>query len=118
MARRVSFSREHVGLSEIAEHHLDLESSLRLYFSDLSPKFAVRFLGYAPSEVVEELTDRLNENDLSSSLVTLSSIEAAFRIDYLQRCYRRGKDSLSRRFREIYKTKGYQARLDDDILQT
>jgi hypothetical protein len=118
MARRVSFSNEHLGLPEIAEHHADLESSLRLYFSKISPTFEARFLGYSATETVDELAERINEIDLSSSLAVLASLEAAFRIDYLQRCYRRGKDIVSRIFRDIYKEKESQARLDEDIFQT
>jgi hypothetical protein len=42
-------------------------------------------------------------------------VEAAFRIDYLQRCYRRGKDPVSRAFRNIYKVKQKRASLEDEI---
>jgi hypothetical protein len=105
-------------LPEIAGHHVDLESSLRLYFSNLSPTFGFRFIGYSAAEVLEELGERINENDLSSSLAVPASLEAAFRIDYLQRCYRRGKDDVSRIFREIYKVKETRAQLDEDIFQT
>jgi hypothetical protein len=118
MVKRVSFSNEHQELPEIAAHHVDLESSLRLYFSDLSPTFGARFLGKPRAEVVDELGERIGEIDLSSTLSVLASLEAAFRIDYLQRCYLRGKDTVSRIFREIYKEKGAQAQLDGDIVET
>jgi hypothetical protein len=55
VAKRVSFSGEHLGLPEIAAHHLDLESSLTLYFSVGSPSYPVRFVGYAAGEVTGEL---------------------------------------------------------------
>jgi uncharacterized protein YutE (UPF0331/DUF86 family) len=118
MARRVSFSNEHRGLPEIVDHHVDLDLSLRLYFSKISPTFDTRFLGYSTADVAKELAERINEIDLSSSLAVLASLEAVFRIDYLQRCYRRGRDTVSRIFREIYKEKESQARLDEDIFQT
>jgi hypothetical protein len=105
MAKRVSLSGEHLGLPEIAAHHLDLESSLGLYFSAGSPSYPVRFAGYAATKVTHELRERLKEVDLTSSLTVLASVEAAFRIDYLQRCYRREKDPISRAFRDIYKVK-------------
>jgi hypothetical protein len=115
MADRVSFSGEHVGLPGIAAHHQDLESSLTLYFSAGSPSYMVRFVGYAFAEVTDELAERLDEADLTSSLTVLASVEAAFRIDYLQRCYRREKDPVSRAFRNIYKVKQKRASLEDEI---
>jgi hypothetical protein len=117
MTDRVSFSGDHLGLAEIAEHHKDLESSLVLYFSPHSPRYEDRFRSYAANEVSDELADRLDEADLTSSLTVLASIEAAFRIDYLQRCYGREKDPLSRAFRGIYKTRRQHAPLEEEILE-
>jgi hypothetical protein len=115
MAKRVGFSGAHLDLDQIAAHHQDLGSSLALYFSSGSPTYAIRFIGYAPSEVSEELGARLDETDLTSSLTVLGSVEAAFRIDYLQRCYRRGRDPISRAFRKIYQAKQARASLEDEI---
>jgi hypothetical protein len=98
MADRVSLSGRQLGLLEIAAHHQDLQLSLTLYFSEFSPAFPVRFEGYLKAEVIDELGERLEETDLSSSLLILASVEAAFRIDYLQRCYRRDKSPISRHF--------------------
>jgi len=91
MASRVSFSGEHLGFSEIAGHHRDLESSLTLYFSTASPNYLVRFATYAAREVIDDLRKRLNEADLTSSLTALASVEAAFRIDYLAALLPAGK---------------------------
>lgn len=117
---RVSFSGLHVEPAEIAVHHNDLGASLRLYYSAASPTFTVRFAGYSNAEVVEELGDRVSQAELTSSLavLVLASLEAAFRIDYLQRCYRRGKDPVSRAFRRIYGEKHQWASLDEDIFGT
>jgi hypothetical protein len=117
MAKRVSFSGEHLGLPKIAAHHQDLESSLRLYFSVGSPSYPVRFAGYAATKVAHELRERLKEVDLTSILTVLASVEAAFQIDYLQRCYRRKKDPVARTFRDIYKAKGDHASLDEEIFE-
>ena len=114
MASRVSFSGEHLGLPEIVAHRQDLESALTLYYGTGSPSYSVRFGTYRPTEVTGE---RRNEADLSSSLTVLASVEAAFRIDYLQRCYRRGKDPVSRAFRDIYKAKRQHASLEDEIFE-
>jgi hypothetical protein len=64
-----------------------------------------------------ELGKRLGEVDLTSSLTVLASVEAAFRIDYLKRCYRKGKDPVSRAFRDIYREKRQHASLEDEILE-
>ena len=45
----------------------------------------------------------------------LAAVEAAFRIDYLQRCYQRKKDGVSRQFWEIYKEKETRASLEDEL---
>jgi|SRR5580704_215903 hypothetical protein len=115
MARRVSFSGRQRELPEIAKHHRDLESSLTLYFSAASPNYLLRFNSYAANEVVDELRTRLEEVDLTSSLTVLTSLEAAFRIDYLQRCYLRGRDQVSRAFRSLYKSKQTRVSLEDEI---
>jgi hypothetical protein len=117
MASRVSFSGEHLGLPDISAYHQDLESSFTLYFSAGSPNYLERFANYAPTEVTDELRDRLNEADLTSSLTVLASVEAAFRIDYLQRCYGREKDPVSRAFRSIYKSRQQRASLVDEIFE-
>jgi hypothetical protein len=117
MADRVQFSGGHLGLSEVAAHHQDLESSLTLYFSTHSPSYLSRFIGYTGNEVYDELGARLEEADLTSSMTVLASVEAAFRIDYLQRCYRREKAPLSRSFRDIYKAKHQYASLEDEIFE-
>jgi hypothetical protein len=115
MAKRVVFSGLQRGLAETAVHHRDLGSSLRLYFSPISPSYPLRFAGYAATEVTDELSERLDEVDLTSCLAALASVEAAFRIDYLQRCYRRGKDPVSRALRNIYRAKREWASLEDEI---
>jgi hypothetical protein len=78
MPGQVAFSRLHVGLPKIAEHHEDVEASLRLYFSEGSPDFTIRFAGYSSAEVVKKLSYRLSEAGLTSSLAVLTSLEATF----------------------------------------
>jgi hypothetical protein len=118
MASRIDFSGEHLTLYQVGTQYRDVDRSLRLYFSDKSPDFSVRFTGYLSIEVTRELAERLNEADLNSSLAILGAIEAAFRIDYLQRCYKRTRDPLSRAFRDIYKEKRQRAALEDDIFES
>jgi hypothetical protein len=42
-------------IAAIALYRNDVVSSLRLYFSNSSPSFKERFLGYSPAEVIGEL---------------------------------------------------------------
>ncbi len=116
MGNRVSLSGENLGLDEIANHHMDVNDSLRNYFSVASPSYRQRFAGYAHQEVVDELAIRVLENEKSSILTMLSALEAVFRIDYLQRCDRKQKDKLSRVFRDLHKKKGSRVGLEDEIL--
>lgn len=104
-------------LIEIAEYQADTIDSLGLFFSTLSENNISRYLGFTPTEVNEVLTGRVLETDLRSSLAVLSSLEAAFRIDYLARCQDRLKDGLSRDFRELYKQSDSRVSLEDDILE-
>ena len=105
-------------LTKMAEFHNDLDRSLRLYFSKDSPFYEVRFVGYSRAEIVEELQHGLKEARRMSSLAVLAFLEAAFRIDYDQRCLLRKKDSVSRDLRQIYKEKHKRAKLDEDIFET
>jgi hypothetical protein len=117
MAKKVSFSGEHLSLADAALHHNDIDGALTLYFSTASPSYQVRFAGYKPDEVREELGGRLAELDRTTTMTLLAAVEAAFRIDYLQRCYKKKRDSVSRQFWEIYKEKKTRASLEDEIFE-
>jgi hypothetical protein len=114
--RRVSFSNSNVDVIDLALHHTDVESSLRGYFNANASSYPSRFAGYAPYELIEELQERLTELDMTSSLTILTAVEAIFRIDYLQRCYQRKKDPLSRAFRDLHNRKRMNVRLEEEIL--
>jgi hypothetical protein len=113
--RRVSFSKKNIDIADFALHHSDIEESLRSYFSANSGSYPVRFTGYSASEVSVELQARLAEVDMASCLTILSAMEAVFRIDYLQRCYQREKDPLSRAFRDLHRRKSLKVNLEDEI---
>lgn len=104
-------------LVAIAEYHNDLVAALGMYFRADSPDLVPRFAGYTPEEVRAKLSERLEETDLRSAFVVLTIVEAAFRLDYEQRCRRKLKDDLSRIFRGIYKVRRNLVRLDIDILE-
>ena len=116
-ARRVTFSGEHLPLVEIAQYYSDIEASVRDYFSFDNLQSGGRFAGYTPLEIELEMTPVLAEHARSTSMSILAALEAAFRMDFLQRCYKRQKDSLSRSFRTLYQNKGQHVLLGDIFLQ-
>jgi hypothetical protein len=103
-------------LEEISAYQSDVDAALRLYFSEAAPTFQNRF-GEKSREVVSALlASRIEESDLRSSLMVLTSLEACFRLDFDVRCRRRLKDPLSEYFRDVVKERGDRVRLDEDIL--
>ena len=61
----------------------------------------------------------LDETDAHACLFLIASAEAALRIDFLRRVYKRGRDTVSKEFRQIYAAKEREmrnVRLDADIL--
>jgi hypothetical protein len=117
MPDRVAFSRQHPSIQEVALYYDDMEKSLRLYFSPVAPSYKLRFAGYSDAKVENELDGRLAELDMAAALTLLAAIEAAFRIDYLQRCYLKKKGPVSRAFRSLHKEKGTKVSLEDDIFE-
>lgn len=117
MGKKISFSNKHLKLNDITIHHSDSENSLKLYFSSENSSYKERFSCYTTEEIASELSERINELNKTSSLSLLATLEAIFRIDYLQRNYKKKKDSLSRTFRTIYATKSTKASLVDDIFE-
>ena len=113
---RFRFSGEHLALGDIGRHHRDIEMAIRRYFSLANAHLDVRFSGYTPDEVEQEMVEILDENERNSSMNILAALEAAFRIDFIQRSQRRKRDGLSRIFRRVYMEKGTRASLEDDIL--
>ncbi|MFT0891026.1 hypothetical protein [Pseudochelatococcus sp. G4_1912] len=105
-------------LKKIAEHHVDAEASLRLFFSQNNPSYSSRFPAYTPAEVNQELIGRLYEADVRSALVVLARAEAAFRTDYMERGRSKLSDNVSIDFRRIYKARKKRARFENDILNT
>jgi hypothetical protein len=104
-------------LDELALYHQAVVASLRLYFSPAAPTFAARFAGKQLDEVTQELALRLDESDARSAFFVLTSLEAAFRIDFDFRCRQRRKDVLSVYFRDVEKRRKHAVRLDEDILE-
>lgn len=117
MVKKISFSNSHLELNDIVTHYSDTESALKQYFMYENSSCEERFRGYTSDELAIELRVRIDELSHTSSLSLLATLEAIFRIDYLQRNYKKKKDSLSKALREIYKNKSTKASLEEDILE-
>jgi hypothetical protein len=115
MPKRNFSVRQPVPLVDIADYHRDAEASLRLYFTPINPDFVARFASDRPSEVEMELAGRLSETDMRSALAIMARVEAAFRIDYMQRCDMKKPDAVSTAFRKLFKRRGRKVRLEDEI---
>ena len=113
--KRISFSEKNLVLDEIDHYYRNIELSTRFYFSPFNPDAGELFAGMTKSEIECELDVITEENEHLVALNLLASVEAAFRVDYLQRCYRRKKDPLSLALRTIHDAKGNYASLEDDI---
>lgn len=116
MAHRLSRSYKEQNIDSIAQQRRLQDRSVRRYFEGPNQELIAEYPGYSTVEVEQELRTLLAEIDLHASFAILSTIEAAFRIDYASRCELRRKDTLSRHFREIFKAKRYGVNLADDIL--
>ena len=94
-----------------------VEEALHLYYTATSPGFEMRFALYTEDEVLAERDERLYEAGAASAMMVLASIEAAFRVDYLRRCYAKYRDGLSRTFRTLYQEQGARVSLSDDLIE-
>lgn len=101
MAKRVSFSKEHLVISDIAEYKKDLEESLNLYYKNA--RLYEKFMLYSQNELTLEKQKRLQELTLNCIFMILSSVESWIRIDYEIRVKNKLKDSLSRKLRDLDK---------------
>ncbi len=110
---RVSFSSEELSISQLEEYFESTEKALRSYYHHSNPVFSE----YSFEELRDELDNRIAELDHSVTLMAFATIEAHLRIDFLQRCYYRYKDDLSRKFRKVHRIKGANVSLADDILR-
>lgn len=112
---RVSFSGSEQTIDTIDQYFRHTASSIRLYFSLANPEAEVLFAGLSQIELQDQFKAVSEENDRLNSMNLLSAIEAAFRIDYLLRCYNKKKDPLSRAFRKLHHQKADKASLQEDI---
>ena len=100
--KHIVFSGQHLEIERIEQRRQDLEASVSAYFTIGYSGSAKRFLGYTVVEMQTEKDSLIEESRRSASMEIFSALEAAFHIDFLQRCYRREKDKISVALRELH----------------
>ncbi|HEY8890492.1 MAG TPA: hypothetical protein VIM70_09580 [Clostridium sp.] len=87
--------------------------------SNLSSNISLseEFLGSSSEEINDYFNYAYEELENVTCLSLLSAVEAKLRIDYQSRVYEKKKDTVSRKFRDIYKEKGGKPPLDEGILK-
>jgi hypothetical protein len=112
----VSFSNKNLALNQVLLYFSDTTRAQRFYYSNASPDFAERFVGYTKEDLMNELESSLAETEMLSVFSVLAAIEAAFRVDFLYRCKTKKRDRVSKHFRNTYRANGEKIRLEEDIL--
>ncbi|WP_282294782.1 hypothetical protein [Stenotrophomonas sp. PS02289] len=115
MGSKVSFSTQEQDLSAIAVHHQNLTKAVFHYFDNEHGDYADATQAF---ESIDEARGAcLAELEHSSSMAALAAVEAAIRVDFLERVYNKRKDPLSRSMRELHRVKGNRARLEEELLE-
>lgn len=117
---KFDFSKSPLSAKEILDYYTHVVSAIECKYSqDGNKNYTTDFLGYSEVKVKSEKNLLLKELSVEASLCLLSFIESRFRIDFIIRCQRRKKDSLSTDFRVIYNPakRLYTYSLTDDIIE-
>lgn len=120
MIKKVSFSGEEKNIQDLYNYYLVVDHSLSYYKtvikngSTTNPLFQLMSI----DEIEEYFENLKDEIETLFIFDFISSTEASIRIDFYQRVYRKGKDELSKKYREIYKSKENFVRLEEDILKS
>ena len=109
------------GYQELGEIYLYYQTSNNslLFYRDNIMAERVNDRNYAAltkDELIKVFHLHIEELEKTVSMSILSNIEAGFRIDYVIRSKKRLKDPISRRFRELFKTKAEKVSLENEIL--
>ena len=102
-------------LEEIANYYADLQDGIFEFFAGNSQSLLDR---HAESDRQTAHENALVELEHMCSLATLSSLEAAIRLDYAARVAKRWRDPLSRALKQVYRQREKKARLEDDLIST
>lgn len=82
-----------------------------------SPAIYSRFFGLTRDEIDDFFKMQRGQLELLTMFELLATTEAIVRAEYRLRSIEKRKDSLSRRFRQLYQAHGEHVRLDEDILE-
>lgn len=105
-------------LGEIYLYYQTSNNSL-LFYRDNIIKGRINDRNYTAltkDELIEIFHSHIDELEKTVSMSILSNVEAGFRIDYVIRTKKRLKDTISRRFRELFKAKSEKVNLENEIL--
>lgn len=110
------FEYQIVLISESRESVVRLINSGSNATSQAPRPHEAQFTGFTPGDVAEFFDTQRGQLELLTMFEILATTEAVLRIEVKTRAAERKKDSLSKRFRNLYKAKGGRLRLDEDIL--
>ncbi|WP_202369638.1 hypothetical protein [Pseudomonas sp. MWU318] len=102
--KRIGFTPSglNLELSEIADHYDVVSSSMTIFYAEDSPSFLSRHAFSMPAQILSDYRKAQRELEISICLTILASLEAKFRLDYLQRVDSKLKDPLSRAYMKLY----------------
>lgn len=112
-------SGKHLDIDYVCYKKANLDHSINLFYSAKNPNYNADFVGMNPDEINNTKEDMLRENDITHSLLILTTIEALIRLDADKKYCDKKKNGFSRQIKEIYdKTKGERIRLEEDLINT
>lgn len=112
------FSNQHQDMNEIFLYYHTTFKSLNYYREGIASSKMTNqdYIGFTKNELIKSFNLHLAELEKNTSFNILSTIEASFRIDYIIRTKKKYKDRLSQKFRKLYKSKGENVSLENEIL--
>ncbi|MFM5535472.1 hypothetical protein ACET64_17500 [Aeromonas veronii] len=115
MARAFRISGRQLFISDVVAQKDAIEKALLLSFSHDNPNYNADFVGMTVAEVNDLKEARLNESEMTHSLILLAAIEAKIRADANTRHVNRYKDPLSRKIRALYRDRK-NIKLEDHLI--
>jgi hypothetical protein len=115
MAKHIADSGAHLSLDEVIDQKEDIDKALLIMYSEDNVTYQSMFVGMSKDEVEEEMLMRMDESDKTHTLLLLTAVEAMFRLDAEERYRRKNKDPLSRKIKEIYRTR-VNIKLEDHLI--
>ena len=105
-------------LGEIYLYYQTSKNSLLFYRDNIITERVNdrNYTALTKDELIEAFHSHIEELEKTVSMSILSNIEAGFRIDYVIRTKKRLKDPISKKFRQLFKTKAEKVSLENEIL--